>query len=110
MSKVCSRWVPRFLKDHVWETRVRCLQKFVHRYDREGEEFLNRIVPTQSCIWKIPGTPPPKKARVQKSGGKHMFMFFMDRKGMILQHQVPDDQTVTASYYSKVLRRDLMQA
>ena len=116
MSKVCARWVPRLLKEHERETRVRCSEEFVRRYENEGEDFLDRIITTdetwlwhfdpetkaQSCIWKTPGTPPPKKARVQKSGGKHMFMFFIDRKGMILQHQVPDGQTVTASYYSKV--------
>ena len=116
MSKVCARWVPRLLKDHERETRIRCSEEFVRWYEREGEEFLSRIITTdetwlwhfdpetkaQSCIWKTPATPPPKKARLQKSGGKHMFMFFMDRKGMILQHQVPDGQTVTASYYSKV--------
>lgn len=116
MSKVCARWVPRLLKDHERETRVRCSEEFVRRVEQEGDTFLDRIVTTdetwmyhfdpetkaQSCVWKTPGTPPPTKARLQKSGGKHMFMFFMDRKGMILQHQIPDGQTVTAAYYSKV--------
>ena len=55
--------------------------------------FLDRIITTdetwlwhfdpetkaQSSVWKTPGTPPPKKAGVNKSGGKHMFVFFMDR-------------------------------
>ncbi|MES9881797.1 MAG: hypothetical protein ABW185_13045 [Sedimenticola sp.] len=64
----------------------------------------------QSEVWKTPNSPPPKKARVSKSGGKHMFVFFMDRKGMILCHAVPEGQNVNAAYYSKVLRRDLVQA
>ena len=33
---------------------------------------------------------PEKNAGVQKSGGKHMFMFFKDRKDLILQHPVSD--------------------
>jgi len=93
-------------------------QAFLSRYDAEGDEFLDRIITTDetwlyhfdpetkamSSVWKSPRTPPPKKAQVQKSAGKHMFIFFMDRHGMILQHRVPDGQTVTAAYYSKVTK------
>ena len=32
-----------------------------------------------------------------------MFIFFMDSQGMILQHRVPDGQTVTAAYYLNVI-------
>lgn len=39
-----------------------------------------------------------------------MFILFADRKGMILQHGVPYGTTVNANYYSKVLRRDLVDA
>ena len=116
MSKVSARWVPRLLTDTEKENRVRCSQMFLSRYDAEGDEFLDRIITTDeswfhhfdpetkamSSVWKTPNTPPPKKARVQKSAGKHMFILFMDRHGMILQHRVPDHQTVTAAYYSKV--------
>lgn len=35
---------------------------------------------------------------------------FIDRHGMILTHAVPAGQTVYATYYSKVVRRDLMHA
>ena len=35
--------------------------------------------------------------------GKHMFIFFMDRAGMVLQHRVPEGKTVNADYYSKVI-------
>lgn len=116
MSKVSARWVPRLLKDNEKERRVQCSEMFLGRYDAEGDDFLDRIITTDetwlhhfdpetkvmSSVWKTPSTPPPKKARVQKSAGKHMFIFFMDRHGMILQHRVPDGQTVTAAYYSKV--------
>lgn len=114
MNKVSARWVPRLLKPK--EKRVNASLEFVQRYETEGDEFLNRIITTdetwlwhfdpeskaQSSVWKTPRTPPPKKAKVNKSGGKHMFVFFMDRRGMLLQHQIPDGQTVNADYYSKV--------
>ena len=116
MSKVSARWVPRLLNDHEKQIRVERSLEFVQRYQREGDSFLDRIITTdetwlwhydpeskvQSSVWKTPQTPPPKKARVNKSGGKHMFIFFMDRKGMLLQHRVPAGQTVNGPYYSKV--------
>jgi Transposase (partial DDE domain) len=55
-------------------------------------------------VWKSPSTPPPKKARVARSMKKHMFIFFMDNQGMLLQHAVPDRQTVNKEYYQKVFR------
>ena len=78
--------------------------------------FLQRIVTTdetwlwfhdpetkeQSAVWKRSDSPPPKKARVSKSGGKIMFIMFADIRGMILMHAVPKGATVNADYYSKV--------
>lgn len=116
MSKVSARWVPRLLSTEDKARRVERSEHFLRRYRAEGERFLDRIVTldetwlwhydpeskAQSSVWKTPQTPPPRKAKVQKSGGKHMYLFLMDRKGMILQHQIPDGQTVNADYYSKV--------
>lgn len=118
MSKVSSRWVPRLLTAEEKERRVQCSSVFLQRYAAEGDAFLDRIVTTdetwlhhydpetkaQSSVWKTPRTPPPKKARVQKSCGKEMFIFFMDRHGMILQHRIQEGRTVTADYYSKVFK------
>lgn len=116
MSKVSARWVPRLLKEDEKQRRILCSAEFLRRYDAEGDNFLNRIITTdetwlhyfdpetkmQSSVWKTPSTPPPKKARVQKSCGKEMFIFFMDRRGMILIHRVRDGCTVNANYYSQV--------
>lgn len=116
MSKVCARWVPRLLSGEQKAKRVECSTEFLNRYELEGDQFLDNIITTdetwiweydpetkaESSVWKTPRTPPPKKARVSKSGGKHMFVFFMDRRGMLLVHRVPDGQTVNAAYYGKV--------
>lgn len=116
MRKVSARWVPRLLSAHDMERRVSCSREFLKRYKREGTEFLDRIITLdetwihhfepeskrQSSVWKTPASPPPKKAKVVSSMKKHMFVFVMDRKGMLLIHQVPDGQTVTADYFSKV--------
>jgi len=117
MSKVSARWVPRLLKNGERERRLHCSREFVRHVEGEGLTFLDRIITTdetwlfhydpeskqESSVWKTPGSPPPKKAQVQKSVGKHMFVFFMDRRGMLLQHRIPEGQTVTANYYSKVI-------
>lgn len=122
MSKVSARWIPRLLKEEEKQRRVDCSATFLRRFDTEGDDFLNRIITTdetwlhhfdpetkmQSSVWKTPSTPPPKKARVQKSCGKEMFIFFMDRRGMILQHRVRDGRTVNADYYSQVCYKSLL--
>ena len=124
MHRVCARWVPRLLKVEEKQKRISCSKEFLRRLRSGQEEFLNRIITTdetwlhyydpegkrESSVWKTPGTPPPKKAKVSRSAGKHMFIMFMDRNGMLLTHAVPAGQTVNAAYYSKVVRRDLMHA
>ena len=118
MSKVSARWVPRLLTDENKQRRLECSQQFLDLYDAQGDEFLDKIITTdetwlyhydpeskqQSSIWKSPDTPPPKKARTTRSCKKEMFIFFMDRQGLLLQHKVRDGCTVNADYYSKVCR------
>lgn len=102
MSKVSARWVPRLLTQEQKSRRVECATEFLNRYEREGSDFLDNIITMDETwiwefdpetkaesIWKTPSSPVPKKTRVSKSGGKHMFVFFMDRKGMLLIHKVP---------------------
>ena len=114
--KVHARWVPRLLKDFEKTRRVADSSAFLRRVEREGERFLSRIITTdetwlwlhdpetrsQSAVWKRTGSPPPKKARVTRSGGKFMFVMFADQDGMLLQHAVPKGQTVNAEYFTKV--------
>ena len=116
MSKVSARWVPRLLTNEQKTKRVECSTEFLNWYEREGDRFLDNIITmdetwiweydpetkAESSVWKTSKSPPPKKARVCKSGGKHMFVFFMDRRGMLLAHRVPEGQTINAAYYGKV--------
>ena len=80
------------------------------------ENFLSRIVTAdktwislyepeskeQSTMWKTLESPSPKKFKVSHSTKKQMFIMFFDIHGVILSHAVPQVQTVTANYYSKV--------
>ena len=121
MKKISCRWIPRLLITDNKEQRHHASRRFLSQYRREGTQFLDKIITTdetwmylydpqtkeQSKQWKTPASPQPKKARVVKSTGKQMYIFFADRKGMLLQHAVPIGQSVNSSYYSKVIRRDL---
>ena len=117
MNKVCARWIPRILTEENKTNRVSASRNFLDRYRKEGDGFLDRIITTdetminlfdpetkrESSVWKRKSSPPPLKARVSKSVKRTMFIFFMDRRGMLLVHAVPEGQSVNASYYSKVL-------
>ncbi|KAJ4450955.1 hypothetical protein ANN_02390 [Periplaneta americana] len=76
----------------------------LHRYQREDDDFLGRIVAMdetltrsyepnlkrQSNEWKHPGSPPrPKKVRPTQSAVKEMFIVAYDIDGVILHHAVP---------------------
>ena len=96
--------------------RVESCQRFVQRFEPEGEDFLSRIVTAdetwislyepeskeQSTMWKTLGSPSPKKFKVSRSTKKQMFIMFFDIHGVILSHAILQGQTVTANYYSKV--------
>ena len=116
MSKVCARWVPRLLTDDEKKARIAHSTSFLRRWEQEGDSFLGRIVTTdetwislydpetkrESMVWKRNSSPPPKKAKTSRSTKKDMFIFFLDRQGMLLQHAVPSGVTVNKEYYQKV--------
>ena len=116
MRRLCARWIPKMLSECQKAQRVVSCQRFVQRFEREGEDFLSRIVTAdetwislyepeskeQSTMWKTLGSLSPKKFKVSRSTKKQMFIMFFDIHGVILSHAVPQGQTVTANYYSKV--------
>ena len=116
LSKVSVRWVSRPLSTEEKEARVTASEKFLRRYEREGDRFLGRIITSdetyiplydpetklESMVWKQPSSPPPLKAKRCRSTKKNMFIFFMDSEGMLLQHAVPNGMTVNAAYYQRV--------
>ena len=116
MRRLCARWIPKILSACQKTQRVESCRRFVQRFEREGEDFLSRIVTAdetwislyepeskeQSTMWKTPGSPSPKKFKVSRSTKKQMFIMFFDIQGVILSHDVPQGQAVTANYYSKV--------
>lgn len=117
MSRVCARWIPRLLTEEQKQRRVMLSQRFLDNVQTHGDEFLTNIVTTdetwvytydpeskaESSVWKHPGSPPPKKARVSRSVTKVMIILFFDQRGVVLTHTVPHGQTVNGAYFSKVI-------
>ena len=66
-------------------------------------------------VLKHSDSSPSKKktnnnAKTDKSMGKVVCINFKDILGMLLVDMVPKGNTVNANYYSKVIRRDLLNA
>ena len=72
-------------------------ESWIFEYDPETKR--------QSCQWKSPGSPRPKKARMQKSQVKVMLITFFDHQGMVHHEYVPHNQTVNQHFYKEVLTR-----
>ena len=116
MRRLCTRWIPKMLSECQKAQKVESCRRFVQQFEREGEDFLSRIVTAgetwislydpeskeQSTMWKSPGSPSPKKFKVSRSTKKPIFIMFFNIHDIILSHAVPQGQTVTANYYSKV--------
>ncbi|KAJ4438603.1 hypothetical protein ANN_14550 [Periplaneta americana] len=94
---------------------LKCSGKaLLHRYQREGDDFLGRIVAMdetwtrsyepnlkrQSNERKHPGSPRPKKVRPTQSAVKELFIVAYDIDGVILHHAVPPRQTENADYWN----------
>ena len=96
-------------------------QAFLDRYQREGNDFLGRIVAMdetwaysykpnlkrQSYEWKRPGSPHPEKVCPTQCAVKVMFIVVYDIDGLILHHAVPPSQMVNAAYYCTFLHHHL---
>lgn len=118
--KVAAKWIPRVLHEEQMSHRVVTCQQWITRLRREPN-FLDKVVTCdeswfhhydpetkqQSAQWKHPTSPRPKKAKVQPSAGKVMHLVFFDKIGVIYDHVVPRHTTITARYYSNVLKGPL---
>ena len=117
MRKICSKFVPRVLREDQKERRchdskeivglinldtavldalVTCDESWIYCYNPETKR--------QSSQWKHAGSPRPRKARQSKSTHKLLMIPFFDSTGMIYMHWVPTGQTVNKEDYVEVLK------
>jgi hypothetical protein len=62
--KACSRWVPKQLTEDHKQKHVEICTQFLHRYGREGEGLLERIV-TGDETWVHHFEPESKQQSMQ---------------------------------------------
>ena len=96
MRKVCAKMVPRLLSEDQKTRRLHVCQDILQQLQTDAtllekvitgdESWIFEYDPEtkrQSCQWKSPGSPRPKKARMQKSQVKVMLITFFDHQGMV---------------------------
>ena len=102
MWKLTARWVPRSLSDEQMATRASVCSALLKRF-KPKDDFLLCLVTVdetwvhyyepenkaQSRQWVGPGSPRPKKFKMQPSAGKVMATVFWDAKGVIMLDFLP---------------------
>ena len=108
MRKLTARWVPKSLRDEQMATRVSVCSTLLKCF-RSKDDVLLRLVTVdetwvhyyepenkaQSRQWVGPGSPRPKKFKMQPSAGKVMATVFWDAIGVIMLDFLPKRSTIT---------------
>ena len=116
MSKVCSRWVPRKLRQHDRHQRVASCQELLDLYTSDKEKFHPCLVTgdetwihhwdpdskLESMQWQHVEFPPPKKFRIQPSADNIMAAIFWDSEELLLVDYLPPKKTIASQYYANL--------
>ena len=118
MHRIAAKFVPKVLTQDQKDSRVAICQELKETVINDPTLLLNVITGDESIVyaydpqtklqssqWKSPGSPRPKKARMQKSKLKTMLICFFDQEGIVHREFVPPGMTVNAGFYCDVLRR-----
>ena len=117
MRKICTKFVPRVLREDQKERRCHDSREMFElinsdpavldalvTYDESWIYCYDLETKRQSSQWKHAGFPRPKKARQSESTHKILMIPFFDSSRMIYIHWVPIGQTVNKEHYVEVLR------
>lgn len=117
-SKVCSRFVPKFLSPEMKEVRLECARENLQLYNQYGDAFLRNIVTAdetplslyvpeskrESSEWKRSDERAPIKMR---SGTSHprelMLTVFWDSHGVIHADYLEKGKTINGIYYADLV-------
>ena len=118
MHRIAAKFVLRVLTQDQKDSRVVICQELKETVINDPTLLLNVITGDESIVyaydpetklqspqWKKPGSPIPKKARMQKSKLKMMLICFFNQEGIVNREFVPPGMTVNADLYCDVLRR-----
>ena len=117
MHKLTAHWVPKSLSDKQMATRASVYSALLKRFRSKEDGFLSRLV-TVDKTWVHyyepenkaqsrqsvgPGSPRPKKFKMQPSAGMVMTTVFWDAQGVIMLDFQAKKSTITGAYYANLL-------
>ena len=125
LKKVNERWVPRLWTPEQRAYRVTVCNELLDRYQKEGDEFLDRIIVGDEEV--VFYYTPDKLRRVSTSmfqgvlgvGEKYRpsieqdrvrIMIFYDRRGILLAEEVPEGIGFEGEAYANILKNHLAKA
>ena len=117
MHKLTACWDPKFLSDEQMATRASVYSALLKRFRSKKNDFLSHLVTVdetwvhyyepenkaQSRQSVGPGSPRPKKFKMQPSAGKVMATVFWDAQGVIMLDFLAKQSTITGAYYANSL-------
>lgn len=115
MNKVNTKWVPRILTLDMRQTRIKCSREMLDLstdlsfFDRivTGDEswvhYYDPETPREAREWKHPGSPTPRRSRLNRSAGKILMSVFWDVRGIILVDFLTRGQMINGAYYSNLM-------
>ena len=117
MHKLTARWVPKSLSDEQMVTRASVYSALLKRFRSKEDDCLSRLVTVdetwvhyyepenkaQSRQSVGPGSPRPKKFKMQPSAGKVMATVYWDAQGIIIMDFLAKKNTITGAYYANLL-------
>ena len=117
MHKLTACWVPKSLSGEQMATRASVYSALLKQFRSKEDDFLSRLVTVdetwvhyyepenkaQSHQSVGPGSPRPKKFKMQPSAGKMMATVFWDAQGVIMLDFLVKKSTITVAYHANLL-------
>ena len=117
MHKLTAHWVPKSPSDEQMATRASVYSALLKRFRSKEDDFLSRLVTVdetwvhyyepenkaQSRQSVGPGSPRPKKFKMQPSAGKAMAAVVWNAQDIIMLDFLAKKSTITGAHYANLL-------
>ena len=124
MRNLAARWVPHLLTDEQKKRRVDCSRQLLQDFEPNGPKRLCDIVtgdeswltfygiPNKRCnrAWVGPDGDRPVVLRPGFQSRKRLFSIFFSTQGVVALDILPAKASITATYYTKVVLRRVVDA
>lgn len=118
-KKMNCRWIPKDLTADQKRARVESCKLNVRLYRRSFKDFRSKFITcdetsvkfytpesrTSGSEWRLVGSQPPTRARMQDDRRTLMVTIFWDDEGVLLMDVLERGVTINAEYYSCLLNQ-----